>query len=530
MTAALARHHQQVGLPALVAGARQQAGFGPGRQIPGQQHRARRGADAQHATVTIVAGMLAVAHHRLRTQHLDDPLTPGQPPARQTGHEGRTRPLLGRSCLAGSIGTIRTQAVDARQCRGEGRHHPAGAQAPPGGLGPADMSCIQMRQHQPAHLVQSPPLQPRQQHALDTAAPALTRRAGIVEQTGIALLHQHHAALADVERRHHQRIVRCLPWRRQQHRQQAQQPQPWTPQPRRRQQQHRTQQGRQQAGQGWCRQHQAGQRQAVQPVQHLHQPVQLPQQGTQQPAGQPRPARRQQHHGDRHRRQHEADPRDGQRIGQGPDQRPGREEGDGQRRQQHGGCPLVAHGFTQPPPQAGHAPSRQAAFRQRLLRAPDQRQHGTEGQPEPRLRDRPGVERHDDAGRQQHRRERIVTTPPQPQHGGRQQHEAGALRRHAPARQGRIAEGRQQAGAQHQPGARAGCQPCRAAPGHAAGQATVQPLAQRYHQHRQQRDVHPRDGHQVTDAGAAEQRPLSRADGRLIAQRQPGDDAQQRPA
>ena len=327
----------------------------------------------------------------------------------------------------------------------------------------------------------------------------------------------------------------------QQQRQQAQHTQPRAAQPHGRQQQHRPQQCTPQHEHPGPGQLDTGQRQGIQTAQKRHQPAQLQQQRLQQPAGQPRKDRCQQHHPNGHRRQHQPHPRNGQHIGHRTDQRPGGKEGNRQRREQHRRRPLVSGPVTQGRPPLRHAPlpppsgpgERIAFFHppaQRLLRTPDQRQHRTERKPEPRLRHRPRIQRHDGGRCQQHRRHRILAAPSHTQYRSCQQHEAGPLRRHAPPREQRVAEGRQHTRHQHQPLTRNARHPRQPPSARETRQRAMQPQAARRHDHGQQGHMHAGNRHQVAHAGPAEEPPLLGPHGGLIPQRQPRDDAHQGPA
>ncbi len=115
-----------------------------------------------------------------------------------------------------------------------------------------------------------------------------------------------------------------------------------------------------------------------------------------------------------------------------------------------------------------------------------------ERQPEPRGADGPGIDRDDDAGGEEYRVQRPATAAGGVEQRGGEQHPAGALRRDAPARQHRVAEGHRQCDGKHDRLAR---QPARQAPPRPPGQPPEGEPGDPTRDQRQHRHVHAGDGH-----------------------------------
>ena len=156
---------------------------------------------------------------------------------------------------------------------------------------------------------------------------------------------------------------------------------------------------------------------------------------------------------------------------------------------------------------------RRAAHFARGQQQPDRH----ERQPEARLQQRPRVERG-----HHHRRSSPHQRPAPAQagradQGGGGEHQHGALRRHAPAGEGRIRQRRRQPA----PARRQG----RGTPQHGAPTAPPRPVHRQAGQPREHGHVQAADRHEMRHAGVAVERPVVALDRRLVAHRQRGQHA-----
>ena len=213
LAAALLRNHQHIRWQTIPLRLHQRR-LGPCRQVAGQQHAACRTAHPDHATVLVLTCILGRMGHLLRLQHLDSAISPWQC----------------RTCQAGLESSIH-RIVHPQQPRVHGRQQHRWIQHRHCARCATGMVRIQMRHHQNIHPVQPPAVQPRHQGRVDGAAPAKARRPRVVQQAFLALLHHNHAALSNVQCRHHQRIRRRVTGTGQQQRQQAQHAQSRATQP-----------------------------------------------------------------------------------------------------------------------------------------------------------------------------------------------------------------------------------------------------------------------------------------------------------
>ena len=140
-----------------------------------------------------------------------------------------------------------------------------------------------------------------------------------------------------------------------------------------------------------------------------------------------------------------------------------------------------------------------------------QQPHRHERQPEARLQQRPRIDQRDHHRcAQQHQRPGPALAPGA-QQAGSQQHDHGALCRHAPTGQHRVAGGRSQA--QPAAGSR------RRQPVHGAPAAPPQSADAQAGQPREHRDVNAADGHEMGNAGLPEHLPIGALDGALVTHR-----------
>ena len=386
--------------------------------------------------------------------------------------------------------------------------------------GAAAVVAVAVAQHQMVELAHAQAAQQRQQHPLAGVAGlalAAVGRSGVVQQIVACGAHQHRMALADIG---HDQLempgLRPLQRRPQQG------------------QQHRHRQQTQRPGPGQRQQHRRGQTQRLGPdrrrrrtpgrarpgqqrLQHQAQQVDRPDRR--------QPQRLEQQAQQRQRRHHQRDQRNRHQIGRQPDQRDLLEEQQGPRRQAERGHPLAAQQGAQrlaQPRRPGLLRRSRAHPCAGRLRG-DQQRHRDKGQPEARLQQGPGIgqRNHRRHQRQQARHRPVARALAQQRHRGQHQH--GALRRHAPARQQRVAQRRQhpaQTGRtrrrthQHQPG---------------PGPVPPQQRDQHAGQPGEHRHMQAADRHQMTQAGQAEQRPVLALDRALVTQAQAGDHPGRRP-
>ena len=248
----------------------------------------------------------------------------------------------------------------------------------------------------------------------------------------------------------------------------------------------------------------------------------------------PNPAvqrRGQQQAPDRQRRNRQGDHGNRQGIGQRREHRDLLKEQQREWQQGDGGDPLRVRGATQSLPTAlqptyvgggsgiAGARGQRGGFRVPAFARDEQHAHRHERQPETGLPHRPRVPQQYGGQRQRHHVAPVGAQAPLAQQQHHREHQQGALRRHAPARDERVGGGGQQRapggdrwrGNDQRPGA---TQP---------GGLPPQTAHDTQGQPGQQGDVQAGNAHQMRDAGDAVRRPVLRGNGALIPKSQRDD-------
>jgi len=392
-------------------------------------------------------------------------------------------------------------------------HQGVDGHAPDEGARAADVVGVAMAEHQGMHPRLAPRAQQRDQHALAGVALARVLRAGVVDEQVAAGSHQHRGALPDVGGQHLEAAGRRARDRGQQQRQRerhgerAQPPRQGGHEHARRQQPGRLRPRRGHGG----RPHPAG-------------PVRQPREAGAQPLHHPRPERPQrrgQHAEQRERRDDERHQRDRDQVGGEAHQRHLLEAHQRERREAQRRDDLPAQLPAQALEQQGRAPRWHGRRRAPDLARRQQQPDRGERQPEPGLQQRPRVERGHHHGRGEPDERPGPPLAACLQRGHRGEHPHGALRGHAPAREDRIARGRGEPAPA--PGQR------RRAGDRRACAASPQRRDRQAREPGEQGHVQPADGHQVGDAGVAEEVPVLPVDGGLVADRQRSEHARGAP-